>query len=640
MEIKYIPVLKLLLESDTWVTSKTIAVSLSVSVRTVKTYILELNSLYPTLVSSSSKGYRINYELARKLLRDTRSGIPQTAHERAVYIILKALNSHQKISEPDLCEELFISYSTFRLLLPKIKEMLDPFDLTLETSSSYLSIHGAEKDIRRFLSNIFHQEYSNNFFNLNLMQDVYPDIDIEFIRKLLTEKLNRHQYFLNDYSMINLVLHITIMLDRINNHYSDSYNVITDMEIREDELKICTEILEELQNHFNLKLRKHEYNDLLYLILSQITYLDCKKISMKELEDIVGKDCMTLVNRMVRYISDYYDINLDDKDFIIRFSLHIKNLLMRSENKHFNKNPMTENIKENCPLIYDNSVAISGIIKEQTGIVINDDEIAYIAFHIGSAMENIMNSQPKISCTVYYPSYYNNNDNFYQKIMQKFGSDLTITSIVTSIDELEDKNLDSCDLLIFTAPAEYITDIQKLEIQPFLTSNNMKLLEEKIRIIKENKKRKEFSNDLQKILSPDLFEHSSEKFTKNELLHYMCNRLVKSGYVKKNFEENVLKRENLSSTGYENFAIPHSMTMDAETTGIFIFLSDTPIQWDENHKVSLIILLFFNKSQRSIFNKIYDSLTIFLTDPVNCQAVRNIYDYESFVEYLSSHVEI
>lgn len=638
MEIKYIPLLKLLLEAEDRVTSRNLAINLSLSVRTVKTYILELNKLYPGLISSSSKGYLIDYDLAKKLLRENRSGIPQTAHERAVYVVLKIINSHEKICELDLCEELFISYSTFRHLIPNIKKMLAPYDLNLENNSSFLSITGNEKNIRRFLSGIFHQEYSNNFFNLNLMQDVYPDIDIDYIKEVITDKLSQKQYFISDYSLINLVLHITIMLDRINNNYSDSFNFLSHVEIKKEEYDLCSDIISEIESHFDLDFNPAEYSDLLYQILSQITYLDHRKISLNELNTLVGNDCVDLVQKMVHYISEYYDINLEDTDFIIRFSLHIKNLLMRSGNKHFNKNPLTENIKANCPLIYDNSVAISGMIKEQTGIIINDDEIAYIAFHIGNALENIINAQPKINCIIYFPSYYSTNFHFYQKLMHKFGNEITITNIVTNDEEFD--SIPTCDLLILTAPTEYISQIPKVEIQPFLTTNNIKLLEEKIHLIKEEKKRNDFSNSLRQIFQPELFEHSGEQFKKGTLIHYLCQKLISLGYIDDSFEENVLNRESLSSTGYENFAIPHSIKMDAKKTGMFVFISDYPIQWDEKHSVTLIILLFFNSSQRAVFNDIYDSLTTFLTNRINCQAISSIYSYEEFIEYVSNHIDV
>ena len=63
-------------------------------------------------------------------------------------------------------------------------------------------------------------------------------------------------------------------------------------------------------------------------------------------------------------------------------------------------------LKPPALLIYDISVSLAATIKEKTGISINDDEIAYIAFHLGSALEAQKSLTEKITVALYCPSYY------------------------------------------------------------------------------------------------------------------------------------------------------------------------------------------------------------------------------------------
>lgn len=57
MQTKYLPLLKQLFETNTWITAASLANTLGISVRTVKTYVSELNSSYQGIISSSRKGY-------------------------------------------------------------------------------------------------------------------------------------------------------------------------------------------------------------------------------------------------------------------------------------------------------------------------------------------------------------------------------------------------------------------------------------------------------------------------------------------------------------------------------------------------------------------------------------------------------
>lgn len=75
---------------------------------------------------------------------------------------------------------------------------------------------------------------------------------------------------------------------------------------------------------------------------------------------------------------------------------------------------------------------------------------------------------------------------------------------------------------------------------------------------------------------------------------YISSRLIKLDYVDSSFFEEVLKREQLSSTAFGNFAIPHSMKMKAMKTGIDVVITRNPIAWDK-YPVNLVLMICFNK---------------------------------------------
>ena len=81
---------------------------------------------------------------------------------------------------------------------------------------------------------------------------------------------------------------------------------------------------------------------------------------------------------------------------------------MRVQNRSFCKNPLVSEIRQSCPLIYDVSVQLSGIIREKTGITLDEDEIAYITLHLGGALETQKELANRVPAVLYCPSYYNN----------------------------------------------------------------------------------------------------------------------------------------------------------------------------------------------------------------------------------------
>lgn len=218
MKPKLKKLIQLLLEAQPR-TSANLAERLNVSVRSVKNYVREINKEFPNTIQSSYEGYRIDSKVGVTILADNVNRIPQTSDERVSYIINKLINHNSDVTLDtyDLCDELFVSMSTLKNELTKVKHRLQKFDLQLITKGDLIECSGLEKNKRKMLSTILYDESNVNFVNIESLQHAFIDIDIDFIRKTILEVFDRYHYFINDYSLINLVLHVTIAVDRIIN---------------------------------------------------------------------------------------------------------------------------------------------------------------------------------------------------------------------------------------------------------------------------------------------------------------------------------------------------------------------------------------------------------------------------------------
>jgi len=343
------------------------------------------------------------------------------------------------------------------------------------------------------------------------------------------------------------------------------------------------------------------------------------------------------VEEMIQSVNAYYYIDLSEPEFLIRFAIHIRNLLQRSKNQQFSKNPLTEEIKTSCPLIYDVSVYLSGIIKDRTGIIINDDEIAYITFHLGSTLEAQKSLNKKVTAILYCPNYYDLNIRLTDTINQHFSCEMLITNIITDDTALE--QVPKCDFIMSTVPLHGFYGVDIVHIGMFFTDKDISVIRNKITSVRIHKRKATFKNYLEQLIIPEFFERRNDLKTEGDAIEYLAGKMHRLGYVNETFREDIYMREKLSSTAFHDFAIPHAMKMHAEKTGLNILISDFPVSWN-GKPVFLIIMMCFNKNDRYIFNEIFEPLTMMLTDREFIKKLILVKDHETFIQMLTDNLEV
>lgn len=635
-------IIKKIYEKKT-ITSTSLSEMLDVSVRTIKAHIKQINEIYDNIISSSKSGYLISpekREQARNIFEEHKKQIPQTSHERVKYIITNLIhhNENNRILDVfDLCEELSISYSTLKLELNKVKNKIRKYDLSLKLEKNKISCIGSEKNKRKLLSATLYNESNVNFVNMDFLQKSFSNIDIDYIKKAILRIFDKYHYFINYYSLMNLVVHITIAVDRIKNNNFNKDNASFYSNVPLHEYNMALDLARLLETKFNIGFCESEVYEMSLLIISRATTIDYNSISKDNIVNFVGQDCIDLVNNMIEEIKCCYLIDLNEQEFYIRFVLHIKNLLIRSKNNYFNKNPLTDSIKISCPLIYDIAVSLANKINEKTNIIINDDEIAYIAFHIGSALEAQKDLTTKVKAILYYPDYYGMNNTINNKITEIFSKSLILTNIVTNESLIE--KLNDVDLIITLIPLSHQPNIPCIQISFILNQIDIYNLQTKIKEIQIEKQQRDFKRNLNIIMNEQFFLISSDLMKREECIHKMIKRLKTADYVDSDYEKEILERENLSSTAFGNFAIPHTLKMNAKKTGMCVLICPPPVgvSWG-NKTVNIVLMMCFNKEERYIFNKIYEPLTMILSEPENMKKILQVTGYNEFINLLTSFI--
>lgn len=625
-----------ILEKNQSLNATQLANRLGVSVRTVHNYLNKINSEYPGAISSTPGGYRILPQIARKILNSEPNEIPQTTAERCNYVLNRLIQNGGSLNLYDLCDEIYISTTTFHGLLGRMRRLTRDYDLTLTVSSDTVSLTGTERNKRRLLSSLLYRESATAFTSIDALQEAFPSIDIEEIRTDVLDVLNEYHYFINDYSLLNLLLHIAIAINRLSNGCDNGDTTPQSVQLNGQERDLAREVIRRLEQSFSIRFSPAESYELALLLISRASALDYQSITIENLSTYIGEECTDLVRQLIRNVQDFYDIDLSEPEFFIRFALHIHNLLIRASNRSLCKNPLVSEIRQTCPLIYDVSVQLSGIIMEQTGIAIDEDEIAYIALHLGGALETQKELSSRVPTVLYCPSYYNMDTSLADRIGKHLNSKILLTNVITNESDLE--NVAPNVLAICTVRLHRVWDLPLVLISPFLTNSDCMAINRKVEEMNLAARKKLFRRNLESIMSAELFECGEHQMNRESVIHHMCGRLQTLGYTDAAFESDVLEREGVSSTAFGQFAIPHTFKMNSRKTGLSVYISRSPIAWGDS-MVNLVIMLSFNPNERKIFYDIFEPLSMILVDPNNLKGALSCQRYDEFISFLVDHLE-
>ncbi|MHB8097946.1 MAG: helix-turn-helix domain-containing protein, partial [Erysipelotrichaceae bacterium] len=247
----------------------------SFSRRTIQYCVKSINEEYPNLITSSRNGFKIvsKQQLSSILSNSQVIDIPQTEADRKTLILKSLLFTNESKDLDELAQELFISPSTLNNELIKIKLELSEFDLIFKTKSNVASIEGLEKNKKKMISSLIYKDTKDNFMNLDSMQKYLPMFDLHRVKKIVTDNLKLFEFFIDDFSLLNFVLHIAITMERnkLDNHLSikkstQSSNTIISSHINQ----IIQTIIDDIEKEYSIVFSESDCYDLALLIMTRV----------------------------------------------------------------------------------------------------------------------------------------------------------------------------------------------------------------------------------------------------------------------------------------------------------------------------------------------------------------------------------
>lgn len=616
MQSKLSNVIDYLLKCSDYVPAERIISDCNISERTFYNYLKSLKEDNDYIVDTTSKGIKLIKKQSAMVIN-----IPQDYEERKTFIYRKGLISHQSLVYSKLIDYFGISESTLHNEIIKIRNEIRKFHVRLVLKDDELIFVGNYHNLKKLTQNIIYKENNQNqsMLSISKLQEIFPELDVDFALSSITNELTESNYFMDEYSILNLLLHILISL---NQEIDGIVPINIDENVENDVLinKIC----KPLEDKYDFKFSNNAKRRFSLILNSRIKKNESDESLFK------NKETAKLSQDIFDNLYASYNLDMNVSDLKTSFMLHIDSLISRLKNNVTLNNPLLSVIKQSSPITYDIAVNTANMIKNKTNYSISESEIAYIALHIGTRIEEIKSARTRLNVVMVCPEYYGYNSGL-NKIIEIYNDDLYVSNVLMSFDELEKVNLDIVDLIICTSsPNRSINNVRVLKISSFLTSNDRKEIGQTIIDIKKENMLERNKNSIYSLFQKNLFFSNMNFSNKEAVLDFLSDNLLRYNLVSDDYKDAVKYREEIAPTDFNMIAIPHPAEYSAQKTVISVCILDKPINWGRS-EVSIIMMIAVNAIDFNAFDDMLSAITQIAIDSTKVKELRKQKTYEDFI---------
>ena len=624
-------IVRILESRATWTTASQIASQVGCSSRTVKSDITTLNCTYEGMIVASSKGYRIeDAAAAAQLLSQQTSEVPQTAEARKRYILFELLMRRREVRTADLAESLYISLATLDNELVAIKRELSGYGLMLRSRAGLLYIEGSASGEKRMVNQLIFDETKDFYSQIDLINRYFPSLDLSRLQERIDACLKHRGFYINGYALSSLIVHIAIFVERTSNGFESVPTTVKEarpagIEIRKGLDEVTDEICAAIEDLFSVHVSDVDRDAVRLMLGANLIHTN-----RFEPSDPEHRRARELLNTVVDRVRDQFGLNLLDGEFELRFSLHLANMLSRVRCGMLLRNPQLEAIKSSQPFIYDVAVFVADVIATETGVSVNEDEIAYIALHVGCLVEEQRTNADKLHALVVctrHNAYQTHIDSF----LDALDACVVVEGIVPTIESVG--IISRVDLVISAVPLSGYCPVPVVNISPFFSKKDILLTRERVEALLKARLRTDLERSMRTFFTEDFFSIEPKVADWRDAICKMSAPLIEGGYAFEDFTERLLEREEISASAYCDIAMPHPLDMDAKRTAVSVALFPRGLAWN-NATVHAVIMLAITRDDRAFFGELFNYISGVLLKPGAVRTISRAKSYQEFQDAL------
>ena len=585
-----------------------LATELSLSDRTVRTYLNDLKTLIAEnggiIVSKQGYGYQLqikdrtafNSFLIEHHLLDSHEEQSncREVNQRKHYILNLLLLESQKIDVEALSEQLFISSSQLSKDMLEIKSQLQPYELSLKKNKALFYVEGAEKAKRHFIMSYFFHEESINFLQRLTYLSTFSDaISFDTLTIIILDECREAKIKLSDVMMQNIVLHLSLSIKRLQSGLSIQNLNMPDSTNKTIEYQVAKKIIDRIEAVIGFHFPKEERMYLTLHLMSKSNYIQYDFDSQLSL---AVSDLLIQIQQETGYQF------VKDEQLKNGLIQHLKPMLVRLKQNIKLENPLLNEIKTCCLDMFELVKHYFSQLPNLNKFTIQDGEWGYLTLHFLAAMEKLKNEQ-KAKVLIICATGLGSAQLLKNRVECEFDERIKIIA-TRGYYEIEPEMLNEIDFIIssvdlstkvFKIPVFHVSvffpeeDVQK--IRRYLTSRKMFTstpYHSSISKFKSPNSQNYLTHIEQVIddLSADYFYLCQPPLSKEELLDLLLDRLAineADGYK----QEMIKQMENRMMLGDIFFShtivVPHPSIPVGKLSKIGIAIIPDGLFWDENY---------------------------------------------------------
>lgn len=628
-----------LLDTENWVTAASLADYLGVTPRSVRTYVAALNARVPdgVVVESGAQGYRPGPAARGALHEGTVE--PGTPRGRLHQLVRRLLESESRLDVHDIADEIYVSSATIEADLSRVRSLLNGSGLSLKRQGSQVWLQGTEMAHRRLLSRLVHDQTDMKSLDFAALMRVLGEGSVgaeayAHFKNDLVEALGDLGYFVNEYAISDVLMHVAIVADRTTRGRPLSTG---SGPLRDDEVAVGVVLDELALRHFGIRFSGGDREFLTTVVLSRVVAprLDSVQALARERVSPAVKEA---VQEACDAASAEFLIDLSGDDFIWRLILHVQNLVARVPTAAWSRNPLTRTLKASYPMIFEVAVYITTRLRDRLGIPLIDEEIVYIAIHVGARLERSRTDDALPTATIVCPGYHDLHSLLRSSVDRSLGKAIEVVRVETRADP-DWTTMDSDLILTTIAPPRHSDRI--VMIPPFLSEAAVERVHSAARRVRRTRRLARFRSELEKYFSPRSFVGDLDPDSGEEaIIRRLGALLVDEGVIDESYVERSIDRERMSSTAFtESLAVPHALSMTATRTAIAVGMADRPIPWGES-RVQVVVMVAFSENDRAAFQTVFEQLVEVFSEHDSVQRlVRRGTDLPAFLDELTAVID-
>ena len=601
-------VLGLLARTPEWTTAAELADAVGVTPRSIRSYVTAINARVPdgVAVESGPQGYRAGADAAAaQRAGGVEAGTPRDRLHRLVRAVLAAPDG---IDVFETAERFHVSPATLDADLARVRGLLGGTDLVLERTAARARLRGTEMAQRRLLSRLAHDETDDGAFDLEALRRALGEDSIGAaafgpFKAELVAALTDLGYFVNEFGIGDVMMHVAIAADRVaRDHGLDEAGIADGGE----PAARIEQLIDRLSlAHLGVQFGTGDLRHLAALVQSRVVAPGAAEPAAVIRERLDG-EVEDAVRDVVARAAAEFQVDIDHEDFVLRLALHVQNLRLRAQEQAWSRNPLTRSLKTTYPMIFEVAVFISDGLRGLLGIALMDDEIAYIAMHVGGRLERSRRAGTVLSATIVCPGYYELHELLRSSIAQSLGQAVTVVGVETRVDP-DWASIDT-DLVLTTMDPPVAGD-RFVRIQPFLTETDVERIQSAAGRVRRGRRLARLRAELERYFHPGAFVHGlSPEGGEEGVITRLGELLVRQGVIDDGYVQRTLERERLSSTAFSDaLAVPHALGMTATRTAIAVGIADPSIPWGDG-RVQVVAMVAFSESDRAAFQTVFEQL--------------------------------